>query len=232
MEQGLQPSPAVPAALPDLPEGIAEPFPRLQSEEIAAEETPTPSPRAEAAANQPEDDMWAADADEEAEEADGEAAQATEEAAVQPDAEAARAAHEAAAAAAAALEEEESFLLPCERVCILSRTSTGIDVSLDIQCLSMEAGYTFSALMTLDGLTSCVKKTCTENGTRSRYRRPLCCQSDTIHTLCDSIHLTNALSGRKVTCISPCSLHIGSGCEEDSCMFAGVTLDTAYRVRV
>ena len=154
MEQGLEPSPAVPAALPDLLEGVAEPFPRLQSEEIAAEETPTPSPRAEAAADQPEDDMWAADADEEAEEADGEAAQATEEAAVQPDAEAAaaeaeaaRAAQEAAAAAAAALEEEESFLLPCERVCILPRTSTGIDVSLDIQLLSMDAGYTFSALM-------------------------------------------------------------------------------------
>lgn len=59
-----------------------------------------------------EDDMWTADADDEADDADREAAKE----AARPDGEAAAAGAEAARAAAAATDAEESFLLPCERV--------------------------------------------------------------------------------------------------------------------
>ena len=118
--QGPEPSPAVPDAPPAIQEAVLQIAPRPASKDAAEE---SPSPRVEAAVNLPEDDMWAADADEEADEADREAAQATEEAAAQPDLEAeaasAEAAREEEAAAAAARDEEESFLLPCERVCFL-----------------------------------------------------------------------------------------------------------------
>ncbi|BDA49308.1 probable histone-lysine N-methyltransferase, H3 lysine-36 and H4 lysine-20 specific isoform at N-terminal half [Coccomyxa sp. Obi] len=118
-EKGSEHSRAdLPAALPDVPEAADESAPPSPGMGVAdaAASAPAPPPAAVATPLRPEDDMWSADADEDADEADREDAQAAAEAAL-PDAAAEQAALERAAeeAAAAAAAEEEAFLLPCER---------------------------------------------------------------------------------------------------------------------
>ncbi len=154
-------SPGVPDVLPPAKQPMVRLLPQLSSEEEAPEEVARP--RTEAAADAPEDDMWAADADEEADDADAEAADLME--AARPDleaeaaaAEAARSARQEAAAAAQALEEEESHLLPCERVWAPSCATTSKPLSLSVNGPNTTCGGHTS--WCLIGIFSCGRMRC------------------------------------------------------------------------